>query len=215
MSGDRGNECKARRREAVTYGSFNDIGSRTSLIWLDPSSPGREVFCAGRGVGTVEDRLRTTTVSQGATSPGHAASIRFRSSFGSEGVLLEQAKGTGRGDFVTTVDQSDIRGLVTGMRLIRQGLPRSTYERRSLPCGRLKAGPRIPPTVLPSRPVPLARPISIMCSNPQDNNQLASSSSSRAIAHTNPASSRATAVTASAGALPRPISRCSRLWSRF
>src|SRR3954453_16801795 len=54
----------------------------------------------------------------------------------SERVLLGRAQGAGRGDFVTTVDQSDIRGLVTGMRAIRQGLPPSTYGRRSLPCGR-------------------------------------------------------------------------------
>src|SRR5439155_2660094 len=71
-------------------------------------------------------------------------------------VLPERAKGAGRGDFVTTVDQSDIRGLVTGMRLIRQGLPLSTCGRRSPPCGRPKGGSRIPPTVLPSRPAPLA-----------------------------------------------------------
>src|SRR6476646_2770003 len=57
---------------------------------------------------------------------------------------------------VTTVDQSDIRGLVTGMRSIRQGLPHSTDGRRSPPCDLPKGGPRIPPTVLPTRPVPLA-----------------------------------------------------------
>jgi hypothetical protein len=51
-------------------------------------------------------------------------------------VLLERAEGTDCVDFVTTVDQSDIRGLVTGMRLIRQGLPLSTFWRRAHPCGR-------------------------------------------------------------------------------
>jgi hypothetical protein len=44
--------------------------------------------------------------------------------------------------------------------------------------------------------------------------QLASSTSSRAIAHMKPASSRATAVADSAGFFPRPISRLSRLCSR-
>ena len=42
------------------------------------------------------------------------------------------------------------------MSLIRQGLPPSTSGRRSPPCGLPKGAPRIPPTVLPTRPVPLA-----------------------------------------------------------
>ncbi len=59
--------------------------------------------------------------------------------------------------FVTTVDQSDFRGLVTGMRSIRQGLPLSTLHTgvghlHAPALGRVRG---FPPTVLPTRLVPL------------------------------------------------------------
>ena len=64
----------------------------------------------------------------------------------------EEESGTGG---MATVDQSDIRGLVTYMTLIRRGAA-FVYERASSKLG-LKAGPRVPRTVFPSRTLLLLR----------------------------------------------------------
>jgi hypothetical protein len=118
-------------------------------------------------------------------------------------------------DFVTTVDQSDIRGLVTGMSSIRQGLPllyklasADSFDRPY----RVARG--FPPTVQPTRPLPWDLSRYFFNQSPSKifaHAETASSASSRPIAQMKPASSRATAVTASAGCFPRPINFLSRL----
>ena len=115
----------------------------------------------GLGAGTVFDRPRPKTALRVGNLRAPLVLSLLISWLGSEGIPLGKAKGTGRVGFVTTVDQSDIRGLVTDMSLIRQGLP-LLYELASITsCDRLKGGPRIPPTVLPTRPVPFALSVNL------------------------------------------------------
>ena len=135
---------------------LNTYFAPRTLIRLDPSSPGRQFSCAGLGAGTVSDRHRPKTAARiGYIRAGFSLFplglgwVRKSSSWRKPRELVASC-------IVTTVDHSDIRGLVTGMRSIRQGLPLSTCGRRSPPCGRPKGAPRIPPTVQPTRPVPLA-----------------------------------------------------------
>src|SRR6266446_3450578 len=114
-----------------------------TLIWLDPSSPRRQFFCVGLGAGMVFDRPHPKTALPAWRRPG---AIGFLSS----NVLAEFGRhppGESQGNWSR---RASLR------RLIRQGLPHSTYGRRSPPCDLPKGGPRIPPTVLPTRPVPLA-----------------------------------------------------------
>src|SRR5262249_14987847 len=108
-------------------------------------------------------------------------------------------------DFVTTVDQSDIRGLATGMSLIRQGLP-PLYELASgTSCEWLEGGMGVPPEPSSNHAGPLGRPpppLSALSNRSPPYCRGASSPSPRPTPQMNPATSRAPAVTASAGCLP-------------
>ena len=166
--------------------------SESTLIWLDLSTPACDFLPLPGGT---EDR------------PANPASVlSWGPAPNSLAPLTSSRRGPGAPvapDFVTTVDQSDIRGLVTDMSLIRQGLPPLYGPASAASCGRPKGAPRIPPdrtAVATGPPGPSISPHPETCKWAHD----ASSTSSRPIAQMKPASSRATAVTASAGCLPRP-----------
>ena len=125
-SGGHGPPARASNRRAMP-----------TLIWLDLSSPRHRFFRVGLPAGTVDDRPRPHSIPRGGQRPGgFHIMASAASAFVSGASSWRGPRGPAASDFVTTVDQSDIRGLVTGMRSIRQGLPLSTDRRRSPPCGR-------------------------------------------------------------------------------
>src|SRR5258708_16027216 len=169
---------------------------------VGPVNPGLRFSSIPSRAGTVADRPRPRRDLRNSDLLRHCPESLVLSLSSRKGPRATVAL-----DFVTTVDQSDIRGFGYRHELDPSGASstlRTGVGRLVRPASRVCRG--FPLTVLPTRPLPLdlsLHPQSFMLSIVHS--QAASSVSSRPIAHRKPARSRPTAVTASTATLRRPI----------